>query len=91
LESSIKELSQYIGVDSVGEAILSIGGSIIQYRNSDVDAILNIGPRECLQCKVADSITQKLNSKIITKSIEFDGDPIAPQIVEEFVYDVQNQ
>ncbi len=91
LKKEIKEISPYIGIDSIGEAILSIGGSIIQNKNSDIDAILNIGPGECLQCKVADSISRNMNTQIITKTIEFDGDPIAPTILEEFVYDIQNQ
>lgn len=90
LKNEIEEISPYIGIDSIGESILSIGGSIIQNKTADIDAILNVGPRECLQCKVADSISKNMNTKIISKSIEFDGDPISSSIVEEFVYDIHN-
>jgi predicted nucleotide-binding protein (sugar kinase/HSP70/actin superfamily) len=93
LKRQIKEISSYIGFEAIGEAILSIGGSIINSRKGKVDAILNIGPNECLQCKIAESILAQNYKKnnLITKSIEFNGDPIDPKLIEDFVYDVKKK
>jgi predicted CoA-substrate-specific enzyme activase len=90
LESKLKEISPFIGSESVGEAILSIGSSMVLNKKSRIDGIINICPFECLQCKVADSIVKNSSTDIITKSIEFNEDPINPNLITDFVFDVEN-
>ena len=89
LETKLNEISSYIGSESVGEAILSIGSSMALHKNSQIDGIINICPFECLQCKVADSIVKDSSTDIITKSIEFNEDPIDPALITDFVFDLE--
>ncbi|MBX3006811.1 MAG: hypothetical protein KF816_02170 [Melioribacteraceae bacterium] len=92
LKNEIEEITRYIGFDSIGEAILSVGGSIVQHKAGKVDALMNLGPSECLQCKVADSIIKNALCKnnILAKSIEFNGDIMDESIIDDFVYDIEN-
>lgn len=92
LKNKIEEISQFIGFDSIGEAILSIGGSIVQRKAGQVEALMNLGPSECLQCKVADSIIKNALCKnnILAKSIEFNGDIMDESAIDDFVYDIEN-
>ena len=89
LETKLNEISPYIGSESVGEAILSIGSSMALHKKSQIDGIINICPFECLQCKVADSIVKDSSTDIITKSIEFNEDPIDPALITDFVFDLE--
>ncbi len=92
LRSEIKEISPYIGFDSIGEAVLSVGGSMVQHKKNEVDALLTIGPSECLQCKVADSVTKIMSGEnnMISRSVEYNGDPMDQSVIDEFVYDLEN-
>lgn len=92
LKNEIEEISQFIGFDSIGEAILSIGGTMVQYKAGKVDALMNLGPSECLQCKIADSIIKNAlcKKKIHAKSIEFNGDMMDESAIDDFVYDIEN-
>jgi len=89
LETKLKEISPFIGSESVGEAILSIGSSMVLNKKAHIDGIINICPFECLQCKVADSIVKNSPINILTKSIEFNEDLINPTIISDFVFDLE--
>jgi predicted nucleotide-binding protein (sugar kinase/HSP70/actin superfamily) len=92
LNHEIKEINPYIGFESIGEAILSIGGSVLDKKKENIAAILNIGPTECLQCKISESMIGRIQKKnnVIFKSLEVNGDPMDPVLIDDFIYDVKN-
>ncbi len=76
-----------------GEAVLTIGGPLHEWRRGDIDAMVSVGPLECMPNKIAEAqlfhVSEREGLPSITLS--YNGDPISDDILDNFAYEVQRR
>jgi len=74
-----------------GEAVLTVGSALAEWRMGIIDGVLNVGPLECMPTKIAESqfhhAAQREN--LLTLTLPVNGDPIDPQLLENFTFEVR--
>jgi predicted nucleotide-binding protein (sugar kinase/HSP70/actin superfamily) len=82
---------QYVDPNLHGEAILTVGTSLHEYLNGEIDGVISVGPLECMPNKIAESHFQRTESDygLPSLTLSLNGDPVDPQIIEAFVFEVK--
>lgn len=83
----------YLPVSHEGEAVLTLGAALHHWRAGQIDAVVNVGPLECMPTKVAEAqffhIAQK--EGLPTLTLALNGDPLNPEALDNFVFEVQER
>jgi predicted nucleotide-binding protein (sugar kinase/HSP70/actin superfamily) len=91
--SSVEAAAPYLSQDLWGEAVLTLGFPMHEWSKNRIHGIVNLGPLECMPTKIAEAqffhMTERQKTLAIT--IPFNGDPLDPQIVENFSYEVHER
>lgn len=76
-----------------GEAVLTVGAALHHWRAGTIDAVVNVGPLECMPTKVAEAqffhIAQKEGLPTVTLALN--GDPLNSEILDNFAFEVQER
>jgi predicted nucleotide-binding protein (sugar kinase/HSP70/actin superfamily) len=80
----------YLRSDLHGEAVLTLGGAVHEWRTSAVDGVVNVGPLECMPTKLAE--TQLFHvaecEGLPSVTLPFNGDPLDPEALDNFAFEV---
>ncbi|MBQ4359011.1 MAG: CoA activase [Proteobacteria bacterium] len=83
----------YVRYQLEGEAGLTLGGGIVEWNRNEIDAVLALGPHECMPSKVAEAqyfhVSEELG--IHSETLHLNGDPVDPVIIEHFAYEVRER
>ena len=76
--------------DLWGEAVLTLGYSLAEWRDRRIDGIVNMGPLECMPTKIAEAqffhIAEQHKALVLT--MPMNGDPLDPQALDNFTFEV---
>ncbi|MCE9583235.1 MAG: acyl-CoA dehydratase activase-related protein, partial [Planctomycetes bacterium] len=76
-----------------GEASLTIGESVAEWREGLIDGAVSVGPHECMPNKVAEAqffhVAEKEGLPSVTLALN--GDPVDPEILDRFAYEVHSR
>jgi predicted nucleotide-binding protein (sugar kinase/HSP70/actin superfamily) len=90
---SIEAAKGYVPVTLEGEAVLTVGAALHHWRERMIDAVVNVGPLECMPTKVAESqffhVAQK--EGLPTLTLALNGDPINPETLDNFAFEVRER
>jgi len=90
---TIAAASGYLPVELEGEAVLTIGAAVEHWRAGKIDAVVNVGPLECMPTKVAESqffhVARDENLPNLT--ISLNGDPLNTEMLDNFAYEVHER
>jgi len=90
---SLQAASSYLRKDLWGEAVLTLGSGIAEWRQQAVQGIVNVGPLECMPTKIAEAqyfhVSEQEKVPVLTLAVN--GDPIDPQIVDDFAFEIQSR
>lgn len=80
----------YVSPALEGEAALTIGGSLWAWRHKQIDAVINVGPLECMPTKIAEAQFHHLAERegLLSLSLGFNGDPLNTEVLDNFAYEV---
>ncbi len=83
----------YLHEEFIGEAILAVGGGLREHQEGRIDAVVNVGPHECMPCKIAEAqfVHASEREALLSVSLPFNGDPLDPGIVENFAWEVHRR
>jgi predicted nucleotide-binding protein (sugar kinase/HSP70/actin superfamily) len=81
----------YVPADLRGEAVLTVGTPRHEWRHGQIDAVVNVGPHECMPSKIAEAQLFHLaeDEGLLSLSLPLNGDPIDPEILDSFAFEVQ--
>jgi predicted CoA-substrate-specific enzyme activase len=83
----------YVPVSLQGEAVLTVGAALQHWRAATIDAVVNLGPLECMPSKVAEAqffhIAQREGLPSLTLALN--GDPINAETLDNFAFEVHER
>ena len=80
----------YVPTDLRGEAVLTVGTPRHEWRHGEINAVVNVGPHECMPSKIAEAQLFHLaeDEGLLSLSLPLNGDPIDPEILDSFAFEV---
>lgn len=76
-----------------GETVLTLGASLHAWRRREVDAVLSVGPLECMPNKLAETQFVHAGDRegLLSLTLSLQGDPIDPEPLDAFALDVKER
>ncbi|MDH7503214.1 MAG: hypothetical protein QHJ82_10970, partial [Verrucomicrobiota bacterium] len=90
IREALQASSQYIRPALRGEAVLTFGGPVHEWRRGDIDAVVSVGPLECMPNKIAEAqfFHAAEQEKLLSLTLSVNGDPIALEVLDSFAFEV---
>ena len=83
----------YLRYQLEGEAVLTLGGPVHEWRCGNIDGAVSVGPLECMPAKVAEAqlfhAAELEGLPSVTLSVH--GDPVDPGRLDDFVFEVKRR
>jgi len=76
-----------------GEAVLTVGGPMHEFERGEIDAVVVVGPHECMPCKVAEARFARIGEtlRLPQLAVYSTGDGIDVEAVDRFAFDLWQQ
>ncbi len=74
-----------------GEAVLTLGAPLTEWRKGHIAAVVNVGPLECMPTKIAQAQLHHVAEEdgLLNLTLSFNGDPINTAALDNFAYEVK--
>ena len=74
-----------------GEAVLTVGAPLAEWRRGQIDAVINVGPLECMPTKIAEAQFHHVAEQegLLSLTLAFNGDPVNSAALDNFAFEVQ--
>jgi hypothetical protein len=75
------------------ESVLTVGVPVLAWRRGEIDAVVSVGPLECMPNKIAEAQFHHVAEKegLLSLSLSLNGDPIDPEILDGFAFEVHQR
>ncbi|MDE3187024.1 MAG: CoA activase [Acidobacteriota bacterium] len=85
--------ADYIAGDVGGEAVLTLGLPLHNWRKGEIAAAVNVGPLECMPTRIAESqfFHAAERESLPTLTLTFNGDPLAEDVLDNFAFEVHSR
>ncbi len=93
VKESIHAARPYVREDLEGEALLTLGGPVHEWREGLIDGVVSVGPHECMPNKVAEAQFFHVAEQegLLSVTIPVNGDPTDPEIVDSFAFELRSR
>ena len=83
--------SPYVSEALHGEAVLTVGAPLHEWRHRQIDAVVNVGPLECMPTKIAEAQFHHVAERegLLSLTLPFNGDPVSAAALDNFAFEVQ--
>jgi predicted CoA-substrate-specific enzyme activase len=73
-----------------GEAILTLGSSLHAWRRREIDAVLSVGPLECMPNKLAEAQLHHAAERegLLSLTLNLNGEPPDPELLDAFAFEL---
>jgi activator of 2-hydroxyglutaryl-CoA dehydratase/predicted nucleotide-binding protein (sugar kinase/HSP70/actin superfamily) len=80
----------YINPELTGEAVLTLGGPVHEYRHGVIDGVVAIGPHECMPNKIVEAQLPHVGEEtgLLSLALSVNGDPLDPEVLDRFAFQV---
>jgi len=85
--------SSYVRDALAGEAVLTVGGPVHEWREGLIDGVVSAGPLECMPSKVAESqlFHAAEEEGLISLTVPYNGDPMDSDVLDNFAFEVRSR
>jgi predicted nucleotide-binding protein (sugar kinase/HSP70/actin superfamily) len=93
VRDSLNAAAPYVRKELLGEAVLTVGGPVHEWRHGIIDGVVNVGPLECMPGKIAEAQLFCAGEKegLPSLTIPFNGDPLDPEVIENFAFEIHRR
>ncbi len=90
ITESLAAAGPYVSAALEGEAVLTVGAALENWRRRQIDAVLSVGPLECMPTKIAEAQFHHLTEHegLLSLTLAFNGDPINTAALDNFAFEV---
>jgi activator of 2-hydroxyglutaryl-CoA dehydratase/predicted nucleotide-binding protein (sugar kinase/HSP70/actin superfamily) len=90
---ALTEAEPYVDAALLGEAVLSVGAPLHEYRHGHIDAVVNVGPLECMPSKIAEAQWHHVTERegVLSLTLAFNGDPVNTAALDNFAFEVKER
>lgn len=83
----------WIRSDIHGEAVLTLGAPVHEWREGHIDGVVSVGPLECMPSKLAEAQFFHVAEKegLLSLTVPLNGDPIDPEVLDGFAFEVHER
>ena len=83
----------YLNRGLQGEAALTLGFALSEWRHGRVAGVVNLGPLECMPTKLAEAqfVHVAEQEKALVLTLPVNGDPLDPQALDNFIFEVRTR
>ena len=87
---SLAAADDYLRDDLHGEAVLTIGGPVHEWRAGLIDAVLSVGPLECMPNKISEAQLFHAGRRegLLSLTLSLNGDPVDEAVLDNFAFEV---
>jgi predicted CoA-substrate-specific enzyme activase len=87
---ALEAAAPYIRPELEGEAVLTLGGALNEWRHGQIDGTVSVGPLECMPNKIAEAqfFHTAEREGLPSLTLALNGDPIDGSALDHFVYEV---
>ncbi|MCP5525227.1 MAG: CoA activase [Verrucomicrobiales bacterium] len=80
----------YLRPELEGEAVLTLGAPLHEWRAGVIDALLSVGPLECMPNKIAEAQLHHVGQAegLLSLTLSLNGEPPDPATLDTFAYEV---
>ena len=90
---SLTAAKPYVSEMLEGEAVLTVGGPLHEWRRGQIDAVVCVGPLECMPTKIAEAQYHHVAERegVLSLTLNFNGDPVNTAALDNFAYEVKSR
>jgi predicted nucleotide-binding protein (sugar kinase/HSP70/actin superfamily) len=90
---TVEAAAPYVRRDLIGEAVLTVGGPVHEWRHDLIDGVVNVGPLECMPSKIAEAQLFHVGEQegLPSLTISYNGDPVDPEIIDNFAFEMHKR
>jgi predicted nucleotide-binding protein (sugar kinase/HSP70/actin superfamily) len=83
----------YVNAALNGEAVLTVGTPLLAWRRGQIDAVVSVGPLECMPTKIAEAQFHHVSEHegLLNLTLSFNGDPINTAALDNFAFEVKER
>ena len=91
VSDSLKAAAPYIRKELTGEAVLTVGGPLHEWRHGQIDGVVSVGPLECMPNKISEAQFFHVAEQegLLSLSLPLNGDPIDPEVLDNFAFEIK--
>ena len=90
---SLQASAPYLRADLLGEAVLTLGGPVHEFRHGVIDGVVSVGPLECMPNKISEAqffhAQRDLGLPFVVLALN--GEPLDEKALDHFVYEVRRR
>jgi predicted CoA-substrate-specific enzyme activase len=89
-EDVLEASRPYVRNSLEGEAVLTVGAPVHAWKEREIDAVVSVGPLECMPNKIAESQLHHVSERegLLSLTLSLNGDPVDPEILDAFAFEV---
>jgi hypothetical protein len=93
IDAVVKAAQPYVSGALHGEAVLTVGAPLCEWRHNQIDGVVNVGPLECMPTKIAEAQFHHIAERegLISLTLSFNGDPINTSALDSFAFEVHER
>ena len=90
IAETLAHAAPYLREALEGETVLTIGSAVGAWRRGEVDAVLSVGPLECMPNKLAESLFHHVAARegLLSLTLSLDGEAVEPEVLDAFAFEV---
>jgi hypothetical protein len=87
---AVEAAAPYMRKELLGEAVMTIGTPVLEWREGLIDAAVSVGPLECMPNKIAEAqlFHAAEQEGLLSLTLSLNGDPIDPEVLDNFAFEV---
>jgi predicted nucleotide-binding protein (sugar kinase/HSP70/actin superfamily) len=91
MPATLEAVEPYLRTRLRGEAVLTIGTPLEEWRRGQIDAVVSVGPLECMPNKIAEAQFFHVAEQegLPTLTLPLNGDPVDDAVLDNFAFTVR--
>ncbi len=93
IPTALAAASSYLREELEVESVLTVGVPVDAWRKGEIDAVLSVGPLECMPNKIAEAQFHHVSERegLLSLTLSLNGDPIDPEVLDGFAFEVHQR